>query len=247
MVLTALKSDAELARGDLLPGAARWEHFPEALRYLPPETLWGLTYLGNTALLVILNLIGVTLSSAVVAYGFARLRFPGRNVLFWALLASMMLPSAVTLLPSFLLFKSLGWVDTLRPLWVPSFFASAFYVFMLRQFFLSVPRELEDASALDGCTPLQTFWCVMLPQIRPGLGVVAIGTFLSTWNNFLGPLIYLGTPEKMPLAYALQLYQSDRGGEPALMMAFALMTLVPVLLVFFGAQRALFEHPTMRW
>lgn len=219
----------------------RTQNYVEALEAMPPETRDGLVYLKNSVILVVMSVIGTLLSSSIVAFGFARLSFPGRDLLFKILLATMMLPGAVTLMPQFLLFRSLGWVNTLLPLWVPAFFASAFNVFLLRQFFMQVPSELDDASKIDGAGVLRTFWSIMLPQIRPALAVVAIWTFMGAWNNFMGPLIYVNTPENMPLSYALQLFQGERGGEPGLMMAFATMTLLPVLLLFFFAQRYFIE------
>lgn len=219
----------------------RTQNYAEALEAMPIETRRGLVYLKNTLILVVLGVVGTLLSSSLVAYGFARLRFPGRDLLFKILLATMMLPGAVTLMPQFLLFRSLGWIDTLYPLWVPAFFASAFNVFLLRQFFSQIPTELEDASKIDGASVLRTYWTIMLPQIRPALAVVAIWTFMGAWNNFMGPLIYVNTPENMPLSYALQLFQSERGGEPGLMMAFATLTILPVLALFFFAQRYFIE------
>ncbi|RYG47206.1 carbohydrate ABC transporter permease [bacterium] len=219
----------------------RTQNYTEALEAMPSETRRGLVYLKNTLILVVLSVAGTLISSSLVAFGFARLRFPGRDVLFKVLLATMMLPGAVTLMPQFLLFRSLGWVDTLYPLWVPAFFASAFNVFLLRQFFAGIPMELEDAAKIDGAGVLRTFWTIMLPQIRPALAVVAIWTFMGAWNNFMGPLLYVNTPENMPLSYALQLFQSERGGEPGLMMAFATMTILPVLALFFFAQRYFIE------
>jgi len=156
-----------------------------------------------------------------------------------------MLPGAVTLMPQFLLYRSLGWIDTLLPLWVPTFFAGAFNVFLLRQFFSQIPAELEDAGKIDGASVLRTFWTIMLPQIKPALAVVAIWTFMGAWNNFMGPLLYINTPENMPLSYALQLFQSERGGEPGLMMAFATLTILPVLALFFFAQRYFIEGVTL--
>lgn len=219
----------------------RTQNYTEALEAMPIETNRGLVYLRNTLILVVLSVIGTVLSSSIVAFGFARLRFPGRDGLFKVLLATMMLPGAVTLMPQFLMFRSLGWIDTLYPLWVPAFFASAFNVFLLRQFFAGIPMELEDAGKIDGASVLRTFWSIMLPQVKPALAVVAIWTFMGAWNNFMGPLIYVNTPENMPLSYALQLFQSERGGEPGLMMAFATMTVLPVLALFFFAQRYFIE------
>lgn len=222
----------------------RTQNYAEALEELPPETQRGFLYLKNTLVIVVLSVVGTLLSSSIVAFGFARLRFPGRDLLFKLLLATMMLPGAVTLLPQFLLFRSLGWVDTLYPLWVPAFFASAFNVFLLRQFFSQIPNELEDAGKIDGAGVLRTFWTIMLPQIKPALAVVAIWTFMGAWNNFMGPLIYINTPENMPLSYGLQLFQSDRGSEAGLMMAFATLTVLPVLALFFFAQRYFIEGVT---
>lgn len=220
----------------------RWQNYPEALSYMPPETQYGLVYLKNTLLLVILSVIGTLLSSSVVAYAFSRLKFPGRNFLFTVLLSTLMLPAAVTLMPQFLIFKQLGWVDSLLPLWVPAFLGSAFNIFLLRQFFMGIPMELEDAAKMDGCSYLRAFWSVMLPQLKPALAVVAIWTFMGAWNNFIGPLIYVNSPENMPLSYALQLFQSDRGlGEPGLLMAFASLTMIPVLALFFFAQKYFIE------
>ncbi|RYG39616.1 carbohydrate ABC transporter permease, partial [bacterium] len=142
-------------------------------------------------------------------------------------------------------FRSVGWIDTLYPLWVPAFFGSAFNVFLLRQFFMQIPMELEDAAKIDGCGYLTTFWRIMMPQIKPALTVIAIWTFMGAWNNFMGPLIYLNSPENMPLSYALQLFQGDRGGEPGLLMAFSTMTLAPVLALFFFTQRYFIEGVTL--
>ncbi|MFI5386584.1 MAG: carbohydrate ABC transporter permease [Fimbriimonadales bacterium] len=223
----------------------RLQNYSDALDAMPPETRRGLVYLKNTLIIVILSVVGTLLSSSLVAFGFSRIRFPGREVLFKVLLATMMLPGAVTLMPQFLFFRSLGWIDTLYPLWVPAFFASAFNVFLLRQFFSQIPTELEDAGKIDGASVLRVFWGIMLPQIKPALAVVAIWTFMGAWNNFLGPLIYVNTPENMPLSYALQLFQSERGGEPGVMMAFATMTIIPVVALFFFAQRYFIEGVTL--
>lgn len=219
----------------------RWENYTDAMEWMPLEANYGLRYLQNTLTLVIMSVIGTVISCALVAYGFSRLRFPGRNQLFSVMLATMMLPGAVTMLPSFLIFRQLGWIDTLLPLWVPAFFAGAFNVFLLRQFFSTIPMELEEAARIDGCSYWRTFWQVMLPQVKPALAAISIWTFMGAWNNFMGPLIYISSPENMPLAYALQLFSGDRGGDAQLMMAFATMTVMPVVLLFFFAQRYFIE------
>jgi multiple sugar transport system permease protein len=223
----------------------RVQNYTEAISFLPPETNRGLVYLKNTLLIVILSVLGTILSSSLVAYAFSRMRFPGKNFLFSLLLSTMMLPAAVTLLPQFLIFRQLGWIDTLLPLWVPAFFGSAFNIFLLRQFFMNIPMELEDASKIDGCSYLKTFWLVMLPQIKPALAVIAIWTFMGAWNNFMGPLIYVNSPENMPISYALQLFQGDRGGEPGLLMAFTTLSILPVLALFFFAQKYFIEGVTL--
>lgn len=223
----------------------RTKNYPEALEFLPVETMRGLVYVRNTVILVVLNVLGTILSSAIVAYAFARLRFPGKSKLFVLLLSTMMLPAAVTLLPTFLIFRQLGWIDSLLPLWVPAFVGSAFNIFMLRQFFATIPGELEDAAKIDGCSYWKTFASVMLPQIKPALAVVAIWTFMGAWNNFMGPLVYINSPEKMPISYALQLFQGDRGSEPGLLMAASTMSMIPVLLLFFFAQKYFIEGVTL--
>ncbi|MBX3117946.1 MAG: carbohydrate ABC transporter permease [Fimbriimonadaceae bacterium] len=223
----------------------RLQNYSDALDFLPLETNRGLVYVKNTLILVIFSVLGTLLSSSIVAYAFARLKFPGKNFLFALLLSTMMLPAAVTLLPQFLIFRSLGWIDTLYPLWVPAFFGSAFNIFLLRQFFMGIPTELEDAAKIDGCSYLKSFWRVMLPQIKPALAVIAIWTFMGAWNNFMGPLVYINSPEKMPIAYAIQLFQGDRSGEPGLLMAFAAMGMLPVLALFFGAQKYFIEGVTL--
>ncbi|MCW5937548.1 MAG: carbohydrate ABC transporter permease [Fimbriimonadaceae bacterium] len=223
------------------PVSLRWRNYVEALEFLPAETQMGLVYLRNTLFLVVMNVIGTVASCSLVAYAFARLRFPGRETLFKVLLSTMMLPAAVTILPQFLIFKNLGWVNTLNPLWVPAFFTTPFTVFMLREFFLQIPYELEDAAKVDGSSYLCTFWSVMVPQIKPAIVVVVIWTFIGTWNNFMGPLIYVNTPELIPVAYAVQMFNGERNGEPGLLMAFVTMAMMPVLALFAFAQRYFIE------
>ncbi|MEJ5251648.1 MAG: carbohydrate ABC transporter permease [Armatimonadota bacterium] len=225
--------------------APKWENYWDALRFLPPETNYGLVFLWNTLFLSILSIIGTVLSSSLVAFAFSRLRWPGRDIWFVVLLATMMVPGAVTMLPVFVIFRALGWVDTLRPLWVPAFFGSAFNIFLLRQFFMTIPMDLEDAAKIDGCSYFGIYWRIMLPLIKPALAAVTIWTFMGAWNNFMGPLIYISSPEKMPLAYALQLFQSQHGGEPGMLMAAATMVMLPVLVLFFFTQRYFIEGVTL--
>jgi multiple sugar transport system permease protein len=222
-----------------------WRNYPDALKFLPPETNSGLVFVGNTVILAVLSIIGTLLASSMVAFSFSRLRWPGRDAMFLVLLATMMLPGAVTMMPVFLIFRWLGWIDTLMPLWVPAFFGSAFNVFLLRQFFLTIPNELEDAAKIDGCSYFAIYHRIMLPLVKPALAAITIMTFMGSWNNFMGPLIYISSPLKMPLAYALQLFQTAHGGEPGLLMAASTMMMLPVLIVFFLTQRYFIQGVTL--
>lgn len=223
----------------------RWENYSEALEYLPPEYHHGLVPLFNTLYITVLTIIGLLLSSSLGAYAFARLRWPGREAFFVILLATMMLPQAVTMLPVFLIFRWLGWIDTLRPLWVPAFMGSAFNIFLLRQFFMTVPMELEEAAKIDGANPFTTYWRIMLPLVKPALAAVTIFAFMGSWNNFMGPLIYINSPGKMPLSYALFLFQGTHGGEQGMLMAASTLVMLPVLLVFFFTQRYFIQGITL--
>ena len=243
LVVTSLKTDAEIAIYPpvWIPHPVLWRNYPDALQFLPAGSGYGLLNLGNTLVIAIMSVIGTVLSSSFVAYGFARMRWPGKDWLFGVLLATMMLPDAVTMMPRFLIFRQLHWIDTLLPLWVPSFFASAFSVFLLRQFFMGIPQELEDAAKIDGCGPFTTWWRVMMPLVKPALAAVTIMTFLGAWKDFLGPLIYISSPEKMPLSYVLQLYNAAHGGEPGLLMAATTLVVLPVIVLFFFTQRYFIE------
>lgn len=222
-----------------------WKNYPDTLKFLPPETNSGLVFVFNTVILAVLSIIGTVLASSMVAFSFSRLRWPGRDGLFVVLLATMMLPGAVTMMPVFLIFRWLGWIDTLLPLWVPAFFGSAFNVFLLRQFFLTIPNDLEDAAKIDGCGYFGIYHRIMLPLVKPALAAITIMTFMGAWNNFMGPLIYISSPLKMPLAYALQLFQTAHGGEPALLMAASTMMMLPILIVFFFTQRYFIQGVTL--
>ncbi len=222
-----------------------WKNYPDALKFLPPETHYGLIFLKNTLVISGLSILGTLLSSSMVAYSFSRLRWPGRDATFVVLLATMMLPGAVTMMPQFLIFRSLGWVDTLKPLWVPSFFASAFNVFMLRQFFMGIPTELEEAALLDGCSYYMIFWRIMLPQIKPALAAITIMAFMGAWNDFQRPLIYISSPENQPLAYALQLFQTGHSSDMGQLMACSTLVMLPVIALFFFSQRYFIQGITL--
>jgi len=197
-------------------------------------------YLLNTLHITGVAIVGVVGSSSLVAYGFARLRAPGKDVLFLLLLSTMMLPQQVTLIPNFLLFKYLGWLNTYKPLLVPAFTAAPFFVFLLRQFYMTVPMELDEAARIDGCGVLGIFWRIMLPLSKPAVATVAIFVFFNRWNSFLWPLIYLRSPEKYTLAVGLSFFHSQQGQMLTYwnhLMAVTILVAIPPLLVFFFAQR----------
>ena len=206
---------------------------------LTDDTVDFARYLRNTLLIAILAVTGTTLSSAVCAYGFSRVRWRGSKVLFIVMISTMMIPFPVIMVPLFVMFRWAGMIGTFTPLWLPAWFGSAFSIFLLRQFFLSIPRELDDAARIDGCGHFRNFIYVILPLAKPALLVVALLHFMFVWNDFLGPMIFLSHRDQFTLALGLQLYLSKLGQTPwnLLMSATAIMT-APVLLLFLIAQRS---------
>lgn len=199
-------------------------------------------YLRNTLIIAFLSVAGTVISSAAVAYGFARIEFRGRGALFVVLLATMMIPFPVIMGPLYVLFRELGWIGSLKPLWVPSWFAAAFNVFLLRQFIRTIPKELDEAARIDGCGHVGIFLRIIVPLSRPALAVVALFQFMFVWNDFLGPLIFLQHKDQFTLALGLALFQSQIGSTPwnQLMMA-SLMIVFPVLVLFLMAQKTFVE------
>lgn len=218
------------------PSSPRWENYTDALTAIP----FG-RYLLNTITITGSVLALTLLSCSLVAYGFARLRFFGRDLLFAICLSTMMLPGQVTMIPLYIGYASLGWVDTYLPLIVPSLFGSPFYIFLLRQFFLSIPREYDEAAMLDGAGRLRIYWSIVLPLARPALATVALFCFIGTWNDFFGPLIYLNTPEKATLTLGLNMLKSQIIGSGTvqwhILMAASVLVMLPNIIVFFFAQR----------
>ncbi len=202
-------------------------------------------FIVNSLIVSVASVIGMTLSSALVAYGFARLRAPGKNVIFIVLLATMMIPVEVLLIPQFVIFRNLGWIDTLLPLIVPNFFGHAFNIFLMRQFIARIPSELDEAGAIDGLGPFGIFRRLILPLMTPVIVAVAIFTFTSTWGNFLGPLIYISSEEKMPLALGIQVLSASSSGAQLppwnLVMVGALFLTIPPLIVYYLGQKHLYE------
>ena len=198
----------------------------------------------NTLIIAVLCVIGTLFSSSLVAYGFARIPFKGRGVLFAVMLSTMMIPFPVLMVSLFSIFRFLGdhtpiqFLGTFKPLWIGSFFGSAFNIFLLRQFFMTIPEELSDAARIDGCSEFEIFWRIILPLSKPALIVVALFTFMAAWNDFLGPLVYLQRPEQYTLALGLQAFQSQHGGTPYnQLMAASVLIIAPVVILFFLAQK----------
>ncbi len=215
-----------------IPATINWQNYIEPLTK-QPVPLWFRT----TIIIVTFNVIGATLSSSLVAYGFARLQFRGRNLLFIILLSTMMLPGQVTLIPVYFMYSRIHWTDSIKPLIVPTYFAAAFYVFLLRQFFMTISHEMDDAAEIDGCSFIDIYWRIILPMCKPALGVVAIMEFTGSWNDFFGPLIYLNSPNKFPIALGLRFLQSRGDPKIGQTMAMTLLSVIPLLAVFYTAQR----------
>ena len=223
-----------------IPNPPKWSNFREALTYVP----FG-RFSINTVIIALGTIVGTVLSCTVVAYGFARLRAPGKNALFVVLLATMMLPYPVTMIPLYVEFNTVGWDNTFLPLIVPAFFGVPFYIFLLRQFFMGIPTEFEDAARIDGANTPQILWHVILPMSKPALATVAILTFQSTWNDFLPPLIYLHDQSKYTISLGLNFFRSTYTINWAYLMAASLVTMLPVVLLFFFAQRLFIQGITL--
>lgn len=217
-----------------------YRNYRGALNYIP---FW--RYLSTSVLLVLLNIIGNIFSCSLVAYAFARLHWPGRNICFGIMLATMMIPPQVTMIPFFLIMKHMGLYNTLTPLWLISFFGNAFNVFLLRQFMKGIPRDLEDAAKIDGCNFLQIYWYVMMPLIKPTLACIAIFTFMAVWNDFMGPLIFLSDQRLYPLSLGLYALNVQQAGNFGMLMAGSLLMTLPVILIFFFAQRYFIQGITL--
>ncbi len=222
--------------------------FVYPIQWVPHPFIWGnyeqvfeqvpfFRYILNTMLITGVGVIGSLTGSSIAAYSFARMRFPGKNFLFLVMLSTVMVPGWVTLIPSYIGFHLLGWLDTYKPILVPAFFASPVNTFLLRQFFLTISPELEDAARIDGCSTFRVFWNIILPLSKPAMIIIAIFAFFYYWNDFLGPLIYLQTQDKFPLSLGVASFVSEMSSNYALTMAAASMALMPCILLFFLAQR----------
>lgn len=228
-----------------IPDPFRWQNYPEVLSSDKTDFL---LWTRNTLIIAVLGVGGTVFSSALVAYGFAKIKFKGRGFLFAVMLATMMVPFPVTMVSLFSIFRWMGentgvqMLGTFKPLWLPAWFGSAFNIFLLRQFFLTIPDDLSEAAKIDGCSEFGIFWRIILPLARPALTVVALFAFMGIWNDFLGPLVYLQRPDQFTLALGLQNFQSQHGGTPwHLLMAASVMVILPVVVLFFLAQKTFIE------
>jgi multiple sugar transport system permease protein len=240
-VMSSLKTPGEMAEfpPPWLPAIPQWENYAQVL-FLPriPVTVW----VWNSTLVTVLVTLGVLITSSLVAYSFARFEYRGRDFLFMITLATVMLPAQVTLIPQFVLFFNLGWMNSHLPLWVPAWFGGgAFAIFLMRQFFLTLPKDLDEAALIDGASYFRIFWSILLPLCKPVLATLAIITMIDAWSDFLGPLIYLNSPEKFTLAVGLRFFVNapDVSSEPMdhLIMAACVMYMLPMMIIFFFGQR----------
>ena len=245
MIATSLKTEEQTQMVDnwrqvFIPQPVKWNNYAEALQYVNLIVCFK-----NSLHVAALSIAGTLISCAFVAYSFARLRWPGRDAIFMIVIATMMLPAQVTMVPVFLIYARIGWVNTLKPLWVGSFFGSAFFIFLLRQFFMTIPKEIEEAAKIDGCGYFRAIFQVMLPLIKPALLSVIIFQFMWSWNDFLGPLVYIQSRDLMTLTLGLQAFTYQHAGQWHYLMAASVMMTMPVIILFFALQRYFIEGVTL--
>ena len=235
MLSTSLKGHENIFSLPLkwIPETIHWENYVNVFKAMP-----FIIYLKNSVFVTGLAIFGTVLSASIVAYAFAVLRWPGRNALFIVVIATMMLPVQVTMIPLFVLFKEFGWLNTFKPLIIPAFFGGgAFNIFLLRQFFLTIPKDLVDAARIDGCSEFRIYWNIVLPLAKPALATVAVLSFMLYWNDFLGPLIYLSDKLKGTLALGVVMFVGQHQSEWALLMVATILMMLPIIIVFFLFQR----------
>ena len=232
LVLASLKPSSEVFSDQILPSRMTWDNYANVFRYAPIGR-----WLLNTVMISTLSVVLVIFSSLVVAYGFARLRFPGRGVLFGVLLASYMLPGAVTMIPTFLIWNKFHLIGTFFPLFLGNLFGSSFYIFMLRQFFKNIPQDLMDAARLDGAGYFRVLFGVLLPLLKPALVAIGVFEFQAKWDDFLIPLIYLNKRDDFTLSLGLASFKADYDMDWGLLMAASVMMTIPMIILFFAAQK----------
>lgn len=243
MIRSSLMTNVEIFMVPIhwLPKKAQWENYQDVFTTLP-----FLKYYANSLKLVIFVVSGAVITSSLCAYGLSRVNWQGKNLVFTCIMGSMMLPAAVTIIPTFLMFRRIGLTNSLVPLIIPAWLGGgAFYIFLLRQFFLSIPRDMDEAAYIDGANHFQIYSRIILPLTKPALVVVGMFAFMNTWNDFLGPLIYLNSDDKYTVALGLQLFIGSYRAEWQLMMAAACLVVIPAIIVFMLGQRYLIEGITM--
>jgi multiple sugar transport system permease protein len=242
LISTSMKPNDELFQIPIkwIPSRLVWENYPRAWNYLPFAT-----FFRNTLYLCAFNVVGTVVSCTLTAYGFSRIKWPGRDALFIVLVATMMLPYQVTLIPTFLIFKWIGWLGSFKPLTWPAFTGAAFYIFLLRQFYMTIPVELSEAAKMDGAGEFRIFWQVMVPLTRPAMATVALFTFLGTWTDFLGPLIYLSREDQYTISLGLRGFLNRFGANWELLMAGTTITVLPIVILFFLTQRTFIQGITL--
>ena len=241
MVSTSLKPLTQVFTfpPEWIPKPVKWSNYIDAMNYIP-----FFTYLKNTIIITLVSTIGAVLSCPIVAYSFAKLKWPGRNILFIITIGVMMIPGQVTMIPLFLLFEKLGLVGTPYPLIIPAFFGIPFYIFLLRQFFMGLPDSLREAAKIDGASEFRIYWQIMLPLAKPAVLAVGLFQFMASWTDFIGPLLYLTDSVQYTLSLGLQQFQSQKGSEWGLMMAVSTMMTIPVVILFFFLQKTFIKGIT---
>jgi len=242
MLSTSLKTKPQLATYPpiWIPNPVEWANYPNTVVYVP-----FFLYLQNTLVIAILSTLGALISCSLVAYSLARIPWPGRNFLFICTIATLMIPFQVTLIPLFLVFKHLGLVGGYIPLILPHFFGDALYIFLLRQFFMSIPMELSEAARIDGASEFRIYWAIILPLAKPALATVTIFEFIARWRDYLGPLIYLSDQNYYTLSLGLQQYSSQYGREWGLLMAASVLITMPIIILFFFLQKTFVQGVTL--
>ena len=251
MLSTSLKDFDDLAGTNWIPKKITWDNYAKAFSF----GYWG-TWAMNSVIITVLSLVGTVMSTSIVAYAFARLRWPGRDLVFALVLGTMMIPTVVTMIPQYIIFSRLpafgfqesqSWVNTFLPLVVPAFTGNAFYIFLTRQFMRGIPMELSEAAKIDGASELRIWWSIVMPMSKPVLAAVAIFAFQGAWEDFMGPLLSLQSEEKYTLQLGLRVFDAAAGGSPAYnwMMAASLVVMLPVLIVFLLFQRFFIEGVTL--
>jgi len=232
MLLTSLKTQADVTRSplNLIPSTVQWSNYVQAWQDVAPFFL-------NSAFLAILSVVGVLLFGSLAGYAFARLDFPGKGIAFSLILATAIVPNIVYLIPQYILFQKIGWIDTYYPLFVPRILTPVFGTFLLRQAFMTLPVELEDAGRVDGASRFRIYWQIMLPLVKPALAAVGIFTFIESWNDLFGPLIFINSTRMQTLPLALAQFQGDFFTSVNLLMAASAITVIPVLVVYVFFQK----------